>query len=216
MSELDGTEWYEADATGLVADYERLSFETVHDWLLDRLPERPALFLDVGAGSGRDAAWLAARGHEVVAVDASRRMLAEARRLHPDARIRWLHDRLPGLDATFRLGLSFDVILASAVWMHVAPTQRARAFRKLITVLKPGGVLAMTLRHGPAEVERAMHPVSVGEIERLARENGAFVERCIEAEDRLDRPDIRWSSAHRSPARRWNWRVAAPPACRAE
>jgi HNH endonuclease len=73
------------------------------------------------------------------------------------------------------------------------PAQRARAFRKLVTLLKPSGVLAMTLRHGPAEVERAMHPVSVGEIERLARAHGAFVERCNEAEDCLGRPDVCWS-----------------------
>lgn len=171
MSESQGIEWYDAHAARLAADYERLSFETVHDWLLDRLPERPGLVLDVGAGSGRDAAWLAGRGHEVVAVEPSHSMLTEARRRHPDAR-RWLGDRLPGLEATFRLGLSFDFILVSAVWMHVAPTNRSRAFRKLITLLKPGGALAMTLRHGPAEAERAMYPVSVGEIERLAREHG--------------------------------------------
>jgi hypothetical protein len=35
LSESDGIERYEANAAGLVADYERLSFETVHDSLLD-------------------------------------------------------------------------------------------------------------------------------------------------------------------------------------
>jgi len=34
------------------------SARTVHDWLVDLLPVAPALVLDVGAGTGRDAACL--------------------------------------------------------------------------------------------------------------------------------------------------------------
>ena len=56
--------------------------------------------LDVGAGTGRDAAWLARLGHEVVAVEPSAAMRAEAERRHPAARIRWIDDRLPGLAPT--------------------------------------------------------------------------------------------------------------------
>ena len=37
---------------------------------------------------------------------------------------------------------------------------RTRAFRKLITLLKPGGCMAITLRHGPAEPERGIHAAS--------------------------------------------------------
>jgi Methyltransferase domain len=51
-----------------------------------------------GAGTGRDAAWLAARGYEVVAVEPSDAMRAEAVRLHPQAPIRWVADALPGLE----------------------------------------------------------------------------------------------------------------------
>ena len=42
---------------------------------------------------------------------------------------------------------------------------RTRAFRKLITLLKPGGCMAITLRHGPAEPERGIHAASQAEIE---------------------------------------------------
>jgi hypothetical protein len=35
--------------------------------------------------------------------------------------IRWENDRLPGLERTLRLGVSFDLVWLSAVWMHVAP-----------------------------------------------------------------------------------------------
>lgn len=40
--------------------------------------------------------------------------------------------------------------------MYVAPSDRRRAFRKLVTLLKPGGVIAFTLRD-PVEAERGMH-----------------------------------------------------------
>jgi SAM-dependent methyltransferase len=122
------------------------------------LPARPAAVLDVGAGSGRDASWLSALGYDVVAVEPSAEMRSIAQEHHAGKPIRWIADSLPVLQVTFRTGLSFDLILLSAVWMHVAPSDRARAFRKLINLLKPGGILAITLRHGPAEADRGIHP----------------------------------------------------------
>lgn len=184
--------WYDRHASTLAETYERLDFKATHDWLLDLLPERRGLILDVGAGTGRDAAGFATLGYEVVAVEPSGPMLREAIARHAHARIRWLDDRLPALDATHRTGLAFDLILLSGVWQHVAPADRPRAFRKLIRLLNPGGVLAITLRIGPADAEREMHEVSRAEIEALARGHGAFVERCVEAEDRLGRADVHW------------------------
>ena len=115
-----------------------------------------------------------------------------ARERHGDPRIQWISDSLPSLKRTVRSGLAFDVILVSAVWMHVAPSDRTRAFRKLITLLKPGGVLAITLRHGPAEAGRRFHPVSATEIKSLARDHGGFIERETTADDLLGRREIRW------------------------
>lgn len=185
-------DWYNREASRLADTYERLHFKATHGWLLDLLPEKDGLILDVGAGSGRDAAGLATLGHEVVAVEPSSSMLREGSMRHADSRIRWLDDRLPGLEATHRAGLAFDLILLSAVWQHVAPADRPRAFRKLVTLLKPGGVLALTLRVGALETDRDMHEVSRAEVESLARAHGAFVERCVEAEDRQGRRDVRW------------------------
>jgi SAM-dependent methyltransferase len=182
--------WYEANAAAVSARYEEVSAQAVHAWLLDLLPSLPAAVLDVGAGSGRDAAWLAARGYDVVAVEPWAAMRAAAQARHPEAGIRWLADRLPGLEHTLKTGLSFDLILLSAVWMHVAPIDRTRAFRKLITLLKPGGILAITLRHGPAEDARGMRPVSVAEIEALERKHGTFVVRLADTDDTLGREVI--------------------------
>jgi SAM-dependent methyltransferase len=188
----EASRWYDQNADELLRLYEGVRADAVHSWLTPALPALPATALDIGCGSGRDAAWLAELGLEVVAVEPSSRLLAEAQRLHPSSSIRWLPDSLPSLENVLRLGLSFDIILLSAVWMHVAPTDRTRAFRKLATLLKPGGSIALTLRNGPSEAERGFHETSLSEIEHLARAHGAYVERFARSEDRLGRPDVSW------------------------
>lgn len=189
MTEHEG--WYETHAAEAAARYESVAAERINGWLLDLLPERSACVLDVGAGSARDAVWLASLGHEVVAVDPSPAMRAQARRWHPGLAVRYLQDGLPELARTLRTGISFDFVLVNAVWMHVAPSDRRRAFRKLVTLLKPGGTIAFTLRY-PVDAALGMHPVSGDEIEDLARRHGAFVERRSHGTDSLGRTPVRW------------------------
>ena len=189
----DPVAWYDAHADAQAAAYEAADPARLHGWFADLLPPAPALVLDVGAGSGRDAAWLARLGHDVVAVEPSAGMRAEAARRHAGTAVRWVADSLPALAATHRLGLAFDLVLLSGVWQHVPPSERARAVRKLLGLLRPGGLLAITLRQGPAEPERAMHPVSLDELERLARDHGASVARTAGMADEMDRPGVGWT-----------------------
>lgn len=110
-----------------------------------------------------------------------------------DEGISWVDDRFPSLARLRRLSLSFDLIILSAVWQHVAPGDRSRAFRKLIALLRPGGVLALTLRSGPAPSDRPMHPTSVGEILSLAGSQGMDVLRVQPSNDLQGRADIKWT-----------------------
>jgi len=189
----EAARWYEANAARLVGQYESVSPEALHHWLVPYLPKATSRVLDVGAGTGRDAAWLSSLGHNVVAVEPSGALRSEAQRLHPSASIQWIDDGLPGLDKVQRLGLSFDLILMSAVWMHIPPAERDRAFRKLITLLEPGGAIALTLRHGPAESCRGMYDVTLSEIERLAASHGAFIQKAEASEDVLGRGAVNWT-----------------------
>jgi SAM-dependent methyltransferase len=186
---------YHEDTLRLAGQYESVPADVVHAAMLDLLPVAPGnLILDVGAGSGRDAGWFAGRGLDVVAVEPALAMRLEGQARHQHPQIRWLDDRLPGLGEVHRLGLSFDLILLSAVWMHVQPGDRARAFRKLVTLLKPGGLLYMTVRSGDASPERPMWETSPPEMEALARQHGMIAVRVATSPDELGRADVSWTS----------------------
>lgn len=194
---MAGVPYYDVHAQQLTEQYESLEAHAVHHWLLDLLPNRAkAMALDVGAGSGRDAAWLASRGFKVWAAEPSAGMRQEAQRLHGGAAITWFDDQLPCLENVLahaaKQGVSFDFILLSAVWMHLAPELRTTAFENLMSLLTAGGVLAVTLRCGPAPAERQIFDVSKEEIHQLSEKYGATVLRCISAPDQSGRPGISW------------------------
>ena len=183
---------YDRHAHELAAEYERLAFEQVHGVVADLLPEPGASVLDVGAGTGRDAAWFASKGHRVVAVEPSQEMRKAGQNAHKDANIQWLSDRLPALEKVVRSKLTFDLIWLSAVWMHVPPSLRRRAFRKLVSVMSPGASMMVSLRQGPSDPRRPMHPVRSDEVEKLAREYGLPRVPVTRRGDARGRPDIDW------------------------
>lgn len=175
--------------------YEAIGFADVHQGAMPFLPPTPGLVLDVGAGSGRDADWFASRGWQVVAAEPAGALRQEAARRHASPAIRWLDDRLPSLANVHRLGLSFDLVWLSGVWMHVPTDDRARAMRKLATLLRPGGRMVITLRHGPAPEDRPMWPVDAFEVERLGLEVGLALRVATERVDDLQgRADVRWQT----------------------
>lgn len=185
---------YERDANRLVAEYESMDFERTHAAVLEWLPTSPGLVLDLGAGSGRDAAWLAERGHEVFAVEPAKTMRDLARELHPAPSITWIDDRLPELTHISRTATAWDLIWISAVWMHLRPRDRTRAFRKLANGLRPGGRMIISLRHGSFDDGREAHPVSVDELLRLARDHGLVCRHIASAKDLRHRAGVSWEA----------------------
>ncbi len=102
------------------------------------------LTVDVGCGSGRDTAWLAGQGFEVMGVDAAPGLLAEARRRHPE--VTFDVDALPSLP-----GLGdriFTNVLCETVIMHLVQPDAIAAVRRLCSLLAPGGTLYLSWRVG--------------------------------------------------------------------
>lgn len=188
-----GTEGYADEADALARQYESIAFAEAHKPILHLLPAEPARVLDIGAGTGRDAAGFAALGHSVVAVEPTAAMRAHAMRLHPSPAIEWVDDSLPELAVLSARGESFDVVMLTAVWMHLDEAQRERAMPQVGALVRPGGLMALSLRHGPVPAGRRMFEVSADETEALARAHGlARVWRSEHGDGRLGRPGVRW------------------------
>jgi SAM-dependent methyltransferase len=172
MARLSGTEGYAQEAEALLVTYESVPFEKSQQRVLPLLPAPPARLLDIGAGTGRDAAGFAALGYDVVAAEPTDEMREGAKRLHADAKAEWLDDGLPELAALRGRGDSFDVVMMTAVWMHLDESERQQAMPNVASLLKPRGVLAMTLRYGSVPAGRRMFEVSAGETIALAADSG--------------------------------------------
>lgn len=187
--------FYDRAAEDLVDRYEALEFTQAHPYLVTKLTGSKALrVLDVGAGSGRDAAAMAALGHQIWAIEPSGQMRSLGRIAHRNVPIRWLDASLPSLQGPGLAEGQFDLVVLSAVWMHIPPKQRREALERLSALLAPGGEIYLTLRLGPAEPERALYLVNHAEVRDLAGLTGLEYRAIGEAPDLLGRSGIVWQT----------------------
>ncbi|MCA0359076.1 MAG: methyltransferase domain-containing protein [Proteobacteria bacterium] len=185
--------FYDRAAEDLVDRYEALDFGQAHPHLAAKLSgAAPLNILDVGAGSGRDAAAMASLGHHVWAAEPSDRMRGLGRALHGAEEIQWLDASMPKLQAQGLTGRRFDLIVLSAVWMHVPVEDRREALERLSALLTQGGEIYLTLRLGPGDAGRAMYPVTSDELGRLAPLAGLEQRVLGDKPDLLGRKDISW------------------------
>ena len=169
---VSGTEGYAETADRLVEQYESRTFADVHKSILHLIPTTPCRVLDVGAGTGRDAAALAALGHQILAAEPTAEMRSHAHRLHPSPRIEWIDDSLPELAHVHSRGERFDLVMMTAVWMHLDEAQRRHAMARVAALIEPGGLMTLSLRHGPIPAGRRMFEVSSAETSSLATAHG--------------------------------------------
>jgi len=173
-------------------------------WLVPRIAECLASggrILELGSGSGRDAAALLASGFDVVATDGSEAMLAEAARLHPQLSGRLARAVLPG-PLPFPTA-TFDGVLAMAVLMHLPASELPAAFAEIARVLKPASVLYFTVsaaRPGLDAAGRDQHgrlftALSESQWRQLAEQTGFEVQpEAARRADSLARSDVQWWS----------------------
>ena len=178
-------------APELVARYESISFEDGNNGVLDLVPPSPCRVLDIGAGSGRDAAWFAAHGHAVTAVEPTKEMRVRGQALHVSPHIEWIDDGLPDLQRV--RGRTFDLIWISAVWFHLTAAERAEAMPVVAALVGDGGALMISLRHAPPAPGRRMFEVSAEEPIAHAAAAGLTCVRNINVEPA------------RTAGMRWDW-----------
>jgi SAM-dependent methyltransferase len=135
-----------------LAAYDKAPGDFAETWLAQETPEdfqaavrkyfRPGSVADIGSGSGRDIAWLSSQGFDVTGYDASEGLLAEARRRYPKLAFRFAS--LPALDGI--PDESFDNVVCETVIMHLPLDEIVPSVRRLLAILKSGGVLYLSWR----------------------------------------------------------------------
>ncbi|TYB68799.1 methyltransferase domain-containing protein [Nonomuraea sp. PA05] len=127
--------------------------ELVTRQLTEHLPATPCRILDVGSGQGTQALRMAARGHHVTALDASRELLdvLEAG-VQPGMRVRTVQAGAERLGELFEPG-GFHAVLCHGVLMYFDDPGPLLA--GMAGMLAPGGVLSLLVRNGDALAMRA-------------------------------------------------------------
>ena len=104
----------------------------------------PSRVLDLGCGQGRNAIWLAARGHEVTGVDVSDVAIARAEELAAQAGV-----TVSFIAADVRIWdaepESFDLVLLA--YAQAPPPVRVALHQKAARALSPGGRVFLIAHH---------------------------------------------------------------------
>lgn len=143
--------------------------------------------LDLGCGPGRDAAWFAVGGAEVVGADLSRGMLTLAQGAASNRFV-----QLDMRHLAFRSG-AFAGVWCMASLLHIPKSDAPEVLREVRRVLAPGGVLALGLQRGDTEgwethrygnVTRFFARYTPDEAEAMLAAGGFAVRRRGESEGR--------------------------------
>jgi SAM-dependent methyltransferase len=144
---------YDRDAASFAKDWHEQPAPTdLHD-IVKRFFASGGLTADIGCGSGREVAWLNANGFPAVGFDASERLLAQARTRYP--KFEFARAELPGLGGL--PGDTYDNVLCETVIMHLDRAQIAPSVRRMLDILKPGGVLYLSWRVTEGDDQRDQH-----------------------------------------------------------
>ena len=126
--------------------------EAPNDFLLSMADRFPSFgqALDIGAGEGRNALFVATRGFDVLAVDQSEVGMQKAQRLAQQRGLK-LRTRAVDLQEFDAKPGSFDVI--TSIFVHLPATLRAAIHKRLAAWLKPGGIFLLEA-YAPDQIER--------------------------------------------------------------
>ena len=139
----DPTASFYTDNAAIYAARERRLPRQRLDAFLAALPAR-ATILELGCGSGQDAAYMLSRGFDVTPTDGSAELAREAeKRLGRPVRVM----RFEALDATE----IFDGIWAEASLLHVPRSALPDIFDRILRALKTGGIFHASFKAGEAE-----------------------------------------------------------------
>jgi 2-polyprenyl-3-methyl-5-hydroxy-6-metoxy-1,4-benzoquinol methylase len=154
MADENVTRYFNDNAAQCAALWDSIDRAAFHSDILPAIDKKAAggalNILDIGAGSGADAAMLAERGHHVLAVDPSEKLLEHARVSFARPGIEYLQDELPALEAVKARGGMFDVVFLSAVWQYIHPSQWKESLETIRDLCRPGALVLISYPTPPS------------------------------------------------------------------
>lgn len=120
--------------------------------LAEALPERPLRVLDIGAGLGHMALWLAERGHQVTLAEPAAPMLEGARERFADAGQAGTFIQAPWQDLPAQLDEPYDLVLCHAVLEWLAEPETILPVLHQLT--RTDGLLSLAFYNRDALVYR--------------------------------------------------------------
>jgi 2-polyprenyl-3-methyl-5-hydroxy-6-metoxy-1,4-benzoquinol methylase len=137
------SDFYELHADEYAKSTVGVDMSSVYDRFFEAIPSG-AHIADAGCGSGRDARLFLQRGYRVTAFDGSSQMarIASEYTGHKCTVIRF---------QDIQFDQQFDAVWACASLLHVPKREMADVVSRLITALKPGGILYASFIEGETE-----------------------------------------------------------------
>ena len=112
---------------------------------LNELPPSPAAVLDAGCGDGRISAEMVRRGYSVTGVDYLELSVLYAKAFVPEGRF-FVADLSKDLIVHYGLcSEQFDAVVMLEVYEHVLPEKSSLVLDSLYNVLRPGGILILSV-----------------------------------------------------------------------
>jgi SAM-dependent methyltransferase len=144
---------YDHEAAAFARDWHEQPAPTdLHD-IVKRFFVAGGATADIGCGSGREVAWLNVNGFPAKGFDASDGLLSEARRRYPQ--LEFAHAELPALGGVATD--AFDNVLCETVIMHLDRALVPPSVRRMLEIVKPGGVFYLSWRVTEGDDQRDKH-----------------------------------------------------------
>ncbi|MFO7884911.1 MAG: class I SAM-dependent methyltransferase [Desulfobacteraceae bacterium] len=190
-------EYYTAHWDELIPRYESADMSDLHSLLVSGFSPGSRI-LELGCGSGREAAFMLAKGFDVTAADGVQEMIDAAQRCHPELSGRLCRIRLPGdLDSLFG---PYDGVYSIATLMHLTRPAIKDVFLRIRDILNSRGRLFFSVpfkRHDVKDDEfdikgRRFTGMTMPDWAEICRTTGFDIIESSRASDGLGRPEIGW------------------------
>ena len=189
--------YYDENAVDFCDKHDAVRLDPFHQEVRANIPIGSKI-LEIGCGSGRDAARSLQDGYDIIGLDGSKGLLAEIPKRHPELKDRLIFGIMP-----CRTDFSdeyFDGFYSVACLMHLTEKELDETMTELNRITKKGGkgiVSIPTTRDdvkedGTDEKGRTMNMMPVDVWEKHFEKAGFAVTHGKDEADKLGRPGVFW------------------------